>query len=53
MDVDEVIEESKWSEKTLLETREIVEALVTQEPKIFEEEYITPMQPTIKVPRNC
>jgi hypothetical protein len=32
MDVDEVIEEPSWSKKRLLETREIVEALVTQEP---------------------
>jgi hypothetical protein len=37
MDVVEVIDEPSWSEKQLLETREIVEALVTQEPNIFEE----------------
>jgi hypothetical protein len=41
MDVDELIEEPSWSEKRLLETQEIIEALVTQEPKIFEEESVT------------
>jgi hypothetical protein len=41
MDVDEVIEEPNWSKQTLMETREIVEASVTQYPKIFEEESIT------------
>jgi hypothetical protein len=41
MDVDEVIEEPNCSEKILLETREIVEALVTQELEIFEEEFFT------------
>jgi hypothetical protein len=32
MDADEIIEEQSWSEKSLLETQEIVEALITQEP---------------------
>jgi hypothetical protein len=37
MDVDEIIEEPNFSEQRLLESWEIVEAMVTQEPKIFEE----------------
>jgi hypothetical protein len=37
MYVDEVIEEPSWSEKGLLETREIIEALFTQGTYIFEE----------------
>jgi hypothetical protein len=41
MDVDELIEEPSWSEQRLLETQEIIEALVTQEPEIFEEESVT------------
>lgn len=41
MDVDELIEEPNWSKQRLLETREIDESLVTQEPKIFEEEFVT------------
>jgi hypothetical protein len=41
MDVDELIEEPSWSAQRLLETREIVEALITQEPKIFKEEFVT------------
>jgi hypothetical protein len=32
MDVDEIIEEASWFEQRLMETQEIVEALVTQEP---------------------
>jgi hypothetical protein len=41
MDVDDLIEEPNWSAQRLLETKEIVEALITQEPKNFEEESIT------------
>jgi len=41
MDIDELIEEPSWSTQRLLETRENIEALITQEPKIFEEEYVT------------
>jgi hypothetical protein len=41
MDVDEIIKEPNWSEQRLLETQEITKALVTQEPKIFEEEFVT------------
>ena len=41
MEVDEVIEEPSWTEQTLMETREIVEDLTSQEPKIFEQEYFT------------
>jgi hypothetical protein len=41
MDVDDLIEELSWSAQRLLETIEIVEAIITQEPKIFEEEYVT------------
>jgi hypothetical protein len=41
MDVDKVIEEPNRSKKILVETREIVDALVTQESKILEEEYDT------------
>jgi hypothetical protein len=35
MDVDEIIKEPSWSEKQPLETQQTVEAMVTQEPKIF------------------
>jgi hypothetical protein len=41
MDVDEFIEEPSWSTQRLLETRETVEALITQELEIFEEESVT------------
>jgi hypothetical protein len=36
MEVYEVIEEPSWSEKRLMETREIVEDVASQESKIFE-----------------
>jgi hypothetical protein len=38
MDMDELIEEPRWSAQILLETREIANAMITQNPKIFEEE---------------
>jgi hypothetical protein len=41
MDVYELIEEHNRSMQRLLETREIIEALITQELEIFEEESIT------------
>jgi hypothetical protein len=41
MDMDEIIEEHDWSAQRLLETREIVDAIMTQDPKIFEEESVT------------
>jgi len=41
MDVDELIEEPNWFAQRLLETREIVEPVITREPKIFEEESVT------------
>jgi len=41
MDIDELIEEPSWYSQILLETREIVEALITKELEIFEEEYVT------------
>jgi predicted transcriptional regulator len=41
MDVDELIKEPNSYEQQILETQEIFEALVTQEPKIFEEEIVT------------
>jgi hypothetical protein len=41
MDIDELIKEPSWSTQRLLETREIFEVLITQEPEIFEEEYVT------------
>jgi hypothetical protein len=41
MDMDELIEEPSWSAQRLLETREIVDAMITQDPKIFEEESVT------------
>jgi hypothetical protein len=41
MDMDELIEEPGWSVQRLLETREIVDAMMTQDPEIFEEESVT------------
>jgi len=41
LDIDDLIEEPSWSAKRLLETREIVDAIITQDLKIFEEESIT------------
>ena len=41
MEIEEFIEELSWSAQILLETREIVNAIITQDPKIFEEESIT------------
>jgi hypothetical protein len=41
MDMDELIEEPDWSAQRLLETREIVDAIMTQDPEIFEEESVT------------
>jgi len=41
VDVDELIEKASWVVQRLLETQEIIEALVTQEPEILEEESVT------------
>lgn len=41
MEMDELIEEPAWSVQRLLETREIVDAMMTQDPEIFEGESIT------------
>jgi hypothetical protein len=41
MEVDDVIEEPNWVEKRMIETRVIAEELASQEPEIFEEEFVT------------
>jgi hypothetical protein len=54
MDIDELIEEPSWSAQRLLETREIVDVIITQDPEIFEEESVTLHHtPTIVRLRNC
>jgi hypothetical protein len=41
MDVDKIIKEPSWFEQILLETQEIIESLVTREPKILEKEFLS------------
>jgi len=41
MNMDDIIEEPVWSVQRLLETREIVDDIMTQDPDIFEEEFVT------------
>ena len=41
MDMDDLIEELAWFVKSLLETREIVDAMMTRDLEIFEEESVT------------
>jgi hypothetical protein len=40
MDIDELIKEPSWYTQRLLETREIANVMITQDPEIFEEEYV-------------
>jgi hypothetical protein len=49
-----VIEEPSWSEQRLMETREIVEDLASQEPKSLKKNlsHFTTW-PTIRILRNC
>ena len=41
MDMDKLIEEPDWTTQKLLDTREIVDDIMTQDPEIFEEEFPT------------
>jgi hypothetical protein len=41
MDMDDIIEEPSWPTQRLLEIREIVDVIITQDPEIFEEESVT------------
>jgi hypothetical protein len=41
MDMDELIEEPRWFAHRLLEMREIINAMMTHDPEIFEDEYVT------------